>query len=273
MEDRQDPLQRGRLRVRAYRWHTWDKGILPTEQLIWAWPIQELFHSTLYPTQQQGTAVNGGIGTSPTGLIINTTVFGFFADGRECQIPILMGGVPSQTDGYPDVSPLATGQDTVIIDYIGPEPHSSYKTKYPYNKVTTTEQGHVIEVDDTPGHERLRIVHDAKTYVEVNQVGRRIDKVVDDWYEIVVKDKIIYIQGNLKIHVIGNIQILAEGAIDITSNTAINLNAPIITENSGVGIVQEGFEGSNQGGTQVGGGDTGGGQGGISSSDGQGDVI
>jgi hypothetical protein len=248
VENRMDPQQKGRCQVRCYRWHTMDKTILPTDMLIWAWPVQDLFNGTLYPTQQQGVNINGGIGVSPTGILVGTTVFGFFADGREAQIPILFGSVPSQTEGNNDTSLLARGQDTIIIDRIGPEPQSSYRAKYPYNKVRTTEQGHVIEIDDTPSHERFRIYHQKGTYTEINQDGRRIDKTVDDQFEIIVKDKTVYIGGNLNVVIKGNATITVEGNLDasvkgtlnlgadgpinITSQTQLNLFAPIITENT-----------------------------------------
>lgn len=264
VESREDPLQRGRCQVRCYRWHTPDQTILPTSDLIWAWPTQPMHQGTLYPVMQQGVNINGGVGVSPTGILVGTTVFGFFADGREAQIPVILSSVPSQTDGNNDTSSLATGQNTIINDLVGPEPKSSYKAKYPYNKVTTTEQGHVIEIDDTPGHERLRIYHTKGTYVEVNQDGRRVDKVVDDQYEIIVKDKIVYIGGNLNVVVKGNASVTIEGSADVSiakdfnldvggdwnvtvggqmnlnsngpanvdSSTQLNLFAPIITENT-----------------------------------------
>ena len=264
VENRMDPQQKGRCQVRCYRWHTMDKNILPDDMLIWAWPVQDLYNGTLYPVQQQGVNINGGIGVSPTGILEGTTVFGFFADGKEAQIPILFGSVPSQTNGNNDTSLLARGQDTVIIDRIGPEPASSHKAKYPYNKVRTTEQGHVIEIDDTPGHERLRVYHTKGTYTEINQDGRRIDKTVDDEYEIIVKDKNVYIGGNLNVVIKGNatvsiegdtdisvkgdtniivdgdtdlsvkgtLNLGADGPVNITSQTQLNLFAPIITENT-----------------------------------------
>ena len=34
------------------------------------------------------------------------------------------------------------------------EPEPAYNAKYPFNKVTESEAGHVMEIDDTPGGER-----------------------------------------------------------------------------------------------------------------------
>jgi hypothetical protein len=224
VENRNDPQMLGRCQVRCYRWHTPDQTILPTSALLWAWPTQPVHEGTLYPVMQQGVNINGGIGVSPTGILEGTTVFGFFADGRECQIPVLLTSVPATTDGNNDTSSLATGQNTIVDDLVGPEPASSYKAKYPYNKVRTTEQGHVIEVDDTPGHERIRIYHTKGTYVEVNQDGRRVDKVVDDQFEIIVKDKTVYIGGNLNVVIKGDASVTIEGNADVEVKKNFNLD-------------------------------------------------
>ena len=50
-----------------------------------------------------------------------------------------------------DVNKLARGTPTITIDSDGTirPPEASYKAEYPYNHVTETESGHVIEVDDT----------------------------------------------------------------------------------------------------------------------------
>lgn len=76
VEDIADPLQNGRVRVRMYGYHTDDVNELPTNALPWA------IH--LKPT-------TGGTFTSPSGLLVGTTVLGFFADGPVGQYPIILG--------------------------------------------------------------------------------------------------------------------------------------------------------------------------------------
>jgi len=223
VENINDPMQLGRLQVRAYNWHTQDMTMLPTDMLVWAWIIQPVNSGTLYPVMGQGTSQNGGIGISPTGILLGTTVFGFFADGHEAQMPVIMGSIPAMTQGNSDVSQLATGTNTIQDDLVGPEPPSSYQAKYPHNKVLTSTQGHVIEVDDTPSHERIRIYHQKGTYTEINQDGQKVDKCVDQSFEIVVKDKTLYVKGNLNVTVIGNAKIDVNGNCDMTVNQDCNL--------------------------------------------------
>lgn len=82
VEDRDDPMKIGRYRVRILGYHTEDKSVLPTEDLPWATTIQPV-----------GSAAISGIGHDGTGLVTGTTVVGFFADGAQEQIPIIMGSM------------------------------------------------------------------------------------------------------------------------------------------------------------------------------------
>jgi len=86
VEDRNDPVQMGRVRVRAFGWHTEDKGQIPTDALPWAVIVNNI----------QSASVSG-IGHSPTGLVEGSWVVGFFMDGERAQEPIVLGslnGVP-----------------------------------------------------------------------------------------------------------------------------------------------------------------------------------
>lgn len=86
VEDRQDPVQMGRVRVRAFGWHTEDKGKIPTEALPWALTVNGI----------QSASVSG-VGHTPTGLVEGSWVIGFFMDGERAQEPVILGsltGVP-----------------------------------------------------------------------------------------------------------------------------------------------------------------------------------
>lgn len=129
---------------------------------------------------------------------------------------------PENSEYYSDVSALARGKEggggqtlpknnpvfgtryekAAELDETN-EPESAYKTKYPYNVTYTTKSGHAIELDDTPGHERLHIWHRSGSYEEISNGpsedgkkfrGRRVKKTVGDDYEIVVKDKNVLVK-------------------------------------------------------------------------------
>jgi len=86
VEDRFDPQELGRVRVRIFGLHTDDTAKIPTNDLPWA-------HIVMPPT----SASISGVGLSPTGLVEGSWVVGFFADGESCQDPIVLGSV----HGYP----------------------------------------------------------------------------------------------------------------------------------------------------------------------------
>ena len=71
-----------------------------------------------------------------------------------------------------------------------------YSAEYPYNKVSQSESGHILEVDDTPGFERLHYYHRAGTFQEVYPDGSRVTKVVNDEITVVLKNKLTHVENN-----------------------------------------------------------------------------
>ena len=86
VEDREDPLEMGRVRVRIFGLHTDDTTKIGIEDLPWA--------NVMMPVN---SASISGIGISPTGLVEGSWVAGFFADGENAQDPIIMGSLPGKS--------------------------------------------------------------------------------------------------------------------------------------------------------------------------------
>lgn len=130
------------------------------------------------------------------------------------------------------------------------EPDSTAsKSKYPFNQVTQSESGHSMEMDDTPGAERLRIQHRIGNFTEIQATGDEIHKVIGDHYEIIVKnnhvkikgycmvtiegDSLMEVNGNLVQRVRGRLEQkvdgdvfqVVSGDVDLTSKSDININA------------------------------------------------
>lgn len=80
VEDREDPLFLGRCRVRIFGYHIDNKDLMPTRDLPWATPLQPVT-----------SAAMSGIGNTPMGPLPGTWVMGFFADGKDCQQPMIIG--------------------------------------------------------------------------------------------------------------------------------------------------------------------------------------
>ena len=159
VEDINDPQKLGRVKVRIINEH--DDKRLATKDLRWATPITPIT-----------SASHEQVGTSPTGILVGSHVFGFYLDSNGKQFPMLWGTYAKMPDGTQKTNDLpseAREINSVNNVLVGPEPKSSYAAKYPHNHVTKTKSGHIIEVDDTPGAERLRTYHKSGTYTEINK--------------------------------------------------------------------------------------------------------
>ena len=236
--DIDDPKQLGRLRVRVV--NETDDTAIPVSDLPWATPIIPITSASL-----------NGVGRSPTGLLVGSHVFGFYLDGQEKQLPMIWGTyakLPDGTQNSNDVPALARGINDIPDEADGKiEPKSSYAAKYPFNHVTKTQSGHVVEFDDTPDNERIRTYHTSGTYTEINKDGQEVSKIVGNGYEIVVKDKMVHVSGNCNITVLGDCNITAEKTLRLTSNTSIVLKAPGGVQVLGGGIFTDGSLGTTLG--------------------------
>ena len=244
VEDVYDPLQVGRVKVRCYNFHSISDTVLPTEDLPWA-------HVVLPTT----TASYQEKGISPTFLREGTTVVGFFADGMSAQMPIIFGtlpGIPQPTPDFVDaenisqqnhdVNRLARGinklsqpKAEVGVDELEPPSTAFFGAQYPFNKVFESERGHVIEIDDTPGAERIHIYHNSGHYTEMVP-GLRTDKVNGDHIEISMQARYIKVRGDMAVIVDGTTSIISEGAITMNSQKQISMSATLINISGQLGV-------------------------------------
>ena len=78
---------------------------------------------------------------------------------------------------------------------------SSFAAKYPANSAYTTHGGHIVEMDNTKGHERIHVQHKAGTSVELSPSGDMHSKVKKNFQLMVDGD--IQINSNKKITITG----------------------------------------------------------------------
>ena len=90
VEDRQDPKHLGRVRVRCLGYHTENHVVLPTADLPWAHPMNPIT-----------SAAVSGVGQTPLGVVEGTWVVGFFQDGADAQMPVIMGTLPGVPNSLP----------------------------------------------------------------------------------------------------------------------------------------------------------------------------
>ena len=93
VEDRRDPKNMGRVRVRVYGDHDADKTKIPTRSLPWS--------QVMMPVT---SAACGGVGESATGIVQGSWVVGFYMDGPSKQNPMVMGTIVGSAgaDALPD---------------------------------------------------------------------------------------------------------------------------------------------------------------------------
>lgn len=217
--DINDPKKLGRVRVKVPAYH----DELEDEEIPWGTPVN--------PIQSASTL---GVGVSPTGLLNSAMVLGFFADGSDARIPIILGSIAKINFGLEelhDVNPLARGINDISKELIQEEPKSTYNSKYPHNKVMRTSSGHTIEFDDTPGASRIHIYHKSGTYIEINDDGTKVSKSVKDDYHLVANNQTIYIGGDAKINIEGDLNVKINGKTNIESEDEMTFIAPKINLN------------------------------------------
>jgi len=238
VEDLADPLMLGRVKIRTIGDDT--SSQVETDELLWATPLSSINSASL-----------NGVGISPTGIQVGSYAIGFYLDGEEKNMPFVLGTyhkIPSATrenidEAYKasdhDISFLARELQSLKKEPISgstiSEPASAYNAKYPHNKTFTTKSGHAIEIDDTPGDERIHIYHKAGTYTEINKDGRRVQKIVGEDYELVKEGKNLLVKGNLTIEA-GDTTITINGDSTIDVSGSINIKASDITIDSDVQI-------------------------------------
>ena len=76
------------------------------------------------------------------------------------------------------------------------EPVTPYRALYPYNHVYESEGGHIREMDDTPGYERIHERHASGSGYEIFASGTKVTRVKKDNYSIVTEDDYVHIQGD-----------------------------------------------------------------------------
>ena len=120
-----------------------------------------------------------------------------------------------------------TGSASPNVRHVSPignePPAAASESIYPYNKAYLSESGHLKEVDDTPGNERLLDQHVSGTYQEMKASGDHVIKVVGDGYTIVAGSDHITVQGNILIHGEKECNIRIGGAINIIADHGINI--------------------------------------------------
>ena len=195
VEDNKDPEKMGRVRVRIMGLHT-DSSDSQTQNLWWC----EVRGSTAF-------GLIGGIGGSSV-LHQGTWVYLFLEDdnpNKAIVVGTVIGKVEaSQGNGFKDPEGKFPKADRVGRSDV----NSLIDSKYTTNQVIETESGHIIELDDSPGDERIHIHHKTGTDFLIDKDGNI--KVLG------VKNLDYTLNENATVHIIGNCKVNIDGTNDVT---------------------------------------------------------
>ena len=263
-----DPLKNGRVKCRVLGDHTSDKEILPTDDLPWATPLNDIHsHSS------------AGKGQTPLGLRVGSWVVGFYLDAKK-QRPMILGSIAGNP-GENDVNRLAVNdpnlEHTSLTDRkaartlevaqpdrqlrrvkvfgqtVGEvasennepwsEPDAAYNAEYPENHVYESTSGHIMEFDDTIGDERIHQRHRIGTGYEIHPTGTKVDIVKKDSYSIVEGSHYCNIKDNETVTINGSLKVLIntdKGSNDYTIQIDDGGNCNIQVDNGQINLVTGG---------------------------------
>jgi hypothetical protein len=115
------------------------------------------------------------------------------------------------------------------------EPETPYNSYYPYNHVMESESGHISEIDDTPGVERLHNYHRSGTFTEIYPDGIKVEKIVGNNYKIVLEEQYEHIQNRYNLTIDGPFNVIVQNnaTIIVKGNADISVGGNLTTEVGG----------------------------------------
>lgn len=258
VEDRADPEQLGRVRVRIMGWHTDNLEEIPVDSLPWAMPVISPVISNVAHAPKEGE-----------------WVFGFFADGSSAQYPLYIGVLPGKPKTAPDTSKGFSDPNGVYPDRINEstlnrlsrnrkdgtihetrernvksgiksisttwsEPAPTFAPIYPFNHAHESESGHAFELDDTEGNQRVHLAHNNGSYLEFTQDGSYVFRANKDRYSVILGTDYISVDGDCHITVGGNCNLKVIGKFNLEASE-INMSATnAVRIKAGSGLKMEG---------------------------------
>lgn len=96
------------------------------------------------------------------------------------------------------------------------------KPEYPYNQVTQTAGGHIIEYDDTPGAERIHIQHKNGSSISILSNGDTEIISENNSYSVTAKDHNLVVRGQCNIIVESDANIRVKGDTNLETNGDVN---------------------------------------------------
>jgi len=115
---------------------------------------------------------------------------------------------------------IGGGFNDIPVENTGPPP-----SEYPHADVNETTSGHIIEVNDTPGGERILIMHKSGAGIDIRPDGSVIVNSQGDMATVVSGNNISIVEGEATIQSNGNLNLNVQG--DLNLNVGGNINTTV----------------------------------------------
>lgn len=230
VEDNNHPEKNGMVRVRIFGIHS-EKSTgfdaVSTSDLPWA----EVAGGTEF-------GLVSGVGISSV-LRKGTMVWVFFKED-DFNYPVVFAtakGNNSSADPYG--SGTFCDPDGVYPKRMGPDIHPSAQGAYTSLATLETASGHLIELDDSDGNERIKITHKTGSFVFIDKDGnifvnsvKNIEYTIAENAKWTIGGKLDILTGdNTNINSGGKLGITSSGTTDINSGGNLKAQAPKIDLN------------------------------------------
>ena len=161
-----------------------------------------------------------------------------FGEGQEETVGISQEGFSDASGEYPkrdyffgsSVNKASKGETVNSLDLGGGDYGLSLNvsdqkpSQYPYNQVSESPSGHVIEIDDTPGGERVLIKHRTGAGVEMRADGTVIISSKNQRVEVTGGDQTTIVEGEGNLVYKGNLTLSVTGDFNVDVGGNYNLN-------------------------------------------------
>ena len=272
IENNVDPRREGRVQVRAFGVHGTNKQV-GRDELPWALVMQGDYNPNNIPKVNSwvfGVFLDGRDAQEPMVMGLIPTQYATIID------PVKNGwGFIPDKDGnetahgsapqdvmQPQQSRYLRGEyiqetqvltqemgRTVDVKVGGTEetwdqPASAFNTQYPHNKVWETAH-HSIELDDTPGGERVTVRHKSGSFIEIDSRGTTTNKTVGDHFDVMDRKQHVVVGGMSTVTVMGNSYVYVRG------NKVEEIEGDLTTLVHGNHMISVGGQSVHQAGEQV----------------------
>ena len=211
VEDNIDPLKIGRVRVRIFGVHIGNNEnsgakfeFIKTSELPWA----EVMGGT-------GFGLVGGVGLSS--VLHQGTWVWVMLENNDSNKPVVLGTIHGVNSESP-IGKAAAGAG--FYDPAGKFPpppgvgrsdmNHRLDDAYTTMQVIETQSGHVVEIQDTPGSERIKVTHKTGTYFYIDPAGNIFVNCVANINYDIAGDVTWKVGGNTDWKVAGNFKVTAK---------------------------------------------------------------